>query len=725
MAWPGMEKYQNERIIIHLDYDCFYASVVENERPGLRSLPLGIQQKNILATCNYVARAQGVKKLQLVSEAKKTCPNLVIVNGEDLSRFRDASKKLWLYVREFIWEYKVERLGFDEVFLDVTQMIDFNIANLNLADFPASVLPTCTLASNLACTNADDDKLVEEAADQGIGFFRLSLTDPKRGFSFSWGKLPGHTYPLNDALDLRVLPESDHSSQSLEDDGLDCKVHNDFHQTKHTKHRLHRRLFLAAHFADFLRNSVKETYNYTVSAGISTTKLTAKLAGSVNKPDKQTLLIPAATQSFLDGHEIGKIPGVGFKTAQVLREELLGVVQGGAPEGSSVAEVAFYDKLTHPVTIHDIRRKLTLDRLSQVLDSKEQARKLYGWLHGVDTTPVAQTSLIPTQISIEDTFRSLKGTKQAEQVLIQLVTKLITRMHIDLLSPLPTPTTSTPTPTTSLQRWLACPRTFRLSLRPRDMTGPYSARISKSAPLPRYVFARDSCAEALAGRLVRDVGLPLLRKMGKVGEGELQLVNVAVVNMEESKAGEAVMAGVDIEKVFAGKKVTAEGSRNKNDEDMDWEKEVREIERVYKMLGEKGVEGDHKLAEEIDGISNEEDTIVDGQNLGIVGVMKPIDNQIEPGIGEDLWVKADDNGELSDMDGNGTDIVPAEAPTLRPIAHLRTKSRLDFSELEMEDEVGSPSARGVVCPKCGMGVLLFALEAHARFHEMERREQEK
>lgn len=575
-------------------------------------------------------------------------------------------------------------------------MIDFNIANLNLADFPASVLPTSNVAS---CTN---DEHAEEVTCRGIGFFRLSLTDQKHGFSFSWGKLPGHTYPLNDALDLHIPPESNHSLQSLQDDNyLDGKGHDSLHQTEHIRHRLHRRLFLAAHLADFLRNNVRETYNYTASAGISTTKLTAKLAGSVNKPDKQTLLIPAATQSFLDGHEIGKIPGIGFKTAQILREELLGVIQGGAVQGSSVAEVAFYDKLTHPVTVHDARWKLTLDRLSKVLNSKEQARKLYGWLHGVDTAPVAQASLIPTQISIEDTFRSLKGTKQVEQVLVQLATKLITRMHIDLLSPLPPPTTSTPTPSTSLQRWLAFPRTFRLSLRPRGMAGPYSSRVSKSAPLPRYVFARDSCAEALAGRLVREVGLPLLRKMGKVGEEELQLVNVAVVNMEESKGGEAVMAGVDIEKMFASKKEMTEGSGNENDEDMDWEKEVREIERVYKMLEGREVERNHTLAEETaDGISNG-DIIFD--DLRKVGAVKPIDNQIELGVERDLWINV-------------------ETPAIRPIAHVRIEPEFDGSDLEMEDEVDSPLAGDVVCPKCGMGVLLFALEAHSRFHEMEIRE---
>jgi hypothetical protein len=36
--------------------DCFYASVFENESPHLKTRPLAVQQKQIVVTCNYVAR---------------------------------------------------------------------------------------------------------------------------------------------------------------------------------------------------------------------------------------------------------------------------------------------------------------------------------------------------------------------------------------------------------------------------------------------------------------------------------------------------------------------------------------------------------------------------------------------------------------------------------------------------------------------------------------------
>ena len=105
----------DERIILHFDYDCFYAAVFENEVPSLRSLPLAVQQKQIIVTCNYEARRRGLYKLQLVKDAKSMCPEVVVVLGEDLTRFRNASKDNYDFLRAFSWSNKVERLGFDEV----------------------------------------------------------------------------------------------------------------------------------------------------------------------------------------------------------------------------------------------------------------------------------------------------------------------------------------------------------------------------------------------------------------------------------------------------------------------------------------------------------------------------------------------------------------------------------------------------------------------------------
>ena len=97
------------------DYDCFYAAVFEQENPTLKSLPLAVQQKQLIVTCNYEARRRGLYKLQLIREAKEVCPDVIIVLGEDLTRFRNASKDNYNFLRNNVWSNKIERLGFDEV----------------------------------------------------------------------------------------------------------------------------------------------------------------------------------------------------------------------------------------------------------------------------------------------------------------------------------------------------------------------------------------------------------------------------------------------------------------------------------------------------------------------------------------------------------------------------------------------------------------------------------
>ena len=81
----------------------------------MKSLPFAVQQKQIIVTCNYEARRRGLYKLQLVREARRTCPEVIIALGEDLTRFRNASKDNYDFLRQYSWSNKVERLGFDEV----------------------------------------------------------------------------------------------------------------------------------------------------------------------------------------------------------------------------------------------------------------------------------------------------------------------------------------------------------------------------------------------------------------------------------------------------------------------------------------------------------------------------------------------------------------------------------------------------------------------------------
>ncbi|XP_047621208.1 DNA polymerase iota isoform X5 [Phacochoerus africanus] len=94
-----------------------------------------VQQKYHVVTCNYEARKFGVKKLMKVRDAKEKCPQLVLVNGEDLTRYREMSYKVTELLEQF--SPLVERLGFDENFVDLTEMVEKRLEQFQSDDLSA------------------------------------------------------------------------------------------------------------------------------------------------------------------------------------------------------------------------------------------------------------------------------------------------------------------------------------------------------------------------------------------------------------------------------------------------------------------------------------------------------------------------------------------------------------------------------------------------------------
>lgn len=117
------------KTIIHIDIDCFYAQVEMNKNPEFRNIPLGIQQKNIVVTSNYIARAQGVQKCMLITDAMKVCPKLKLVSGEDLHDYRQMSYKVTSILQKY--SNLVERLGLDENFIDISDLVTERLTHTN------------------------------------------------------------------------------------------------------------------------------------------------------------------------------------------------------------------------------------------------------------------------------------------------------------------------------------------------------------------------------------------------------------------------------------------------------------------------------------------------------------------------------------------------------------------------------------------------------------------
>ena len=235
------ELLEAKSCIAAIDMDCFYAQCEELRQPELKGKPVGVQQKMLVITSNYAARAFGIKKGDSLQLVREKCPEITICNGEDLTFYGQVSQQVFDVASRF--SSKVEKLGLDEVFLDVTEKVDERLRAM---------------------------------ADENI-------------------QVQGVVYPVAD--------EADTSRVDFSCSEIQCW----------------KRLSVAASICHDIHQAIQNEVGLTSSAGVSVSKLLAKLVASWQKPAKQTIFVPTASRlsSLLpDSLAIQKIPGIGFSSTQ-------------------------------------------------------------------------------------------------------------------------------------------------------------------------------------------------------------------------------------------------------------------------------------------------------------------------------------------------------------------------------------------------------------------------
>ncbi|MBQ1742742.1 MAG: DNA polymerase IV [Oscillospiraceae bacterium] len=111
-----------ERVILHCDLNCFYASVELLSHPELRGVPVAVcgdpeARHGIILAKNEPAKAFGVKTAETIWQAKKKCPDLVLLPPHH-DRYAEYSRR----VNAIYGDYTdlVEPFGIDESWLDVS-----------------------------------------------------------------------------------------------------------------------------------------------------------------------------------------------------------------------------------------------------------------------------------------------------------------------------------------------------------------------------------------------------------------------------------------------------------------------------------------------------------------------------------------------------------------------------------------------------------------------------
>ncbi|WP_449018961.1 DNA polymerase IV [Prevotella jejuni] len=108
------------RKIIHIDMDAFFASVEQRDNPELRGKPIAVGfdgPRGVVSTASYEARPYGVHSAMSMAQAKRRCPQLIVVPTH-FEKYKEVSQQIHAVFHEYT--DLVEPISLDEAFLDVT-----------------------------------------------------------------------------------------------------------------------------------------------------------------------------------------------------------------------------------------------------------------------------------------------------------------------------------------------------------------------------------------------------------------------------------------------------------------------------------------------------------------------------------------------------------------------------------------------------------------------------
>jgi Nucleotidyltransferase/DNA polymerase involved in DNA repair len=358
------------RCVIHLDVDYFYCQCEEIANPTLACRPVAIGQKHIIVTSNYIARSMGVKKLQSKSEALSVCPSLLIIDGSDLERYRDASSFIYATFRKIVKslhrDNKAKRGGMDEYFADITCAVESQ-----MIQFGGCSSMTCEHQTAEVWIYGEDAKssTVKIVEDQ-TGVTSIS-TLKKCSYCENWG-----------SKDQRAM----------------CL----------------QKLHIAINMAKIIQDEIKKTTRFSSTVGISVSPMLAKIASGLRKPFSCNVLYPWRSHTIIETMPLQRVPEVGSRTLNALKPLLEKFHVGKRPEFWMCRDLL-------DIPQHAIQSCLKLNQ------NTEFCNLLINRCRGIDTEIIRDDEgALSKTLSVENSFR--RGTVTSIEKVIENVDSLIPRI---------------------------------------------------------------------------------------------------------------------------------------------------------------------------------------------------------------------------------------------------------------------------------------------------------
>lgn len=111
-----------KRIVLHIDFNSYFATVEQQANPRLRGKPIGVtggdrMERTVLGAASVEAKLRGVKGGMTIHEARKVCPEIILVRG-DSDKYLSTTKKFISILKDF--SPYLEVFSIDECFMELS-----------------------------------------------------------------------------------------------------------------------------------------------------------------------------------------------------------------------------------------------------------------------------------------------------------------------------------------------------------------------------------------------------------------------------------------------------------------------------------------------------------------------------------------------------------------------------------------------------------------------------
>lgn len=385
----------NDRVILLLDLDCFYAQC-ERVRIGLPSdASVALLQWDSVLAVTYPARGFGIKRGDSWEAVREKSHGKCLALHLPLLTTRTD-------VHEKNVETSIEQAYQQRYCLAEEERQRILDTEAGVQRFPQEG-KACLERYRVASSRIFSVVLEALTAKVGKGKFVLERASIDELFldvtTYCWEQ-PSEEESSRSTRILRdetVVVGDDHQGASYEDGPYEDVDYE-------------RALTKGCSVAKDIRNELYQRLGFTMSAGISTCKLVAKLGASYGKPDGQAVIFPRAVDHVMNKTQIRKVRHFGGKIGKQVQSLL-------PPEEDTMGSIA---------------RLLSLPVLCNELGS-ETGRKVFDASRGIDSEPVKETigALVKSITAFKSFPRTVLHSAEMSKWILLLSSDVISRVEQD------------------------------------------------------------------------------------------------------------------------------------------------------------------------------------------------------------------------------------------------------------------------------------------------------